>query len=368
MSERGIYHPLIELTIARIKETVREPEAMFWIFVFPVLFALGLGIAFRDRVPERIPVAIDSRMPDSEKVSEIISQSYRLKVKILSPADAFQDLRTGKVALVLSREPELMQSQSLEAHRVNPRRADADFFFIYDPTRSESQIARLAVNDALQSGMGRKEMVSVMDKEVREPGARYIDFLIPGLVGMNLMGSGMWGVGFAIVFARTRKLLKRYAATPMRRSHFLLAFMLSRLLFLVWEVGMVIACGWLFFNVRVYGSLLSLTLVSIIGALTFAGMGLLVASRATTIESATGWMNFIMLPMYLLSGCFFSYSRFPEFMHPFIRALPLTALNDAMRAVINQGAPLFHSWLELIVLSAWGAISFILALRIFKWQ
>jgi len=368
MSAEKIHHPLIELTIARIKETVREPEAMFWIFVFPVLFAIGLGIAFRDRPPEKIPVAIDSRMNDSARVAELISKSSRVKPKILSPEYAFQDLRTGKVALVVSRNPELGPSQSRDTDKIKLLRDGADFFLIYDPTRSESQTARLAVNDALQAGMGRKDVILVQDKEVREPGARYIDFLIPGLVGMNLMGSGMWGVGFAIVFARTRKLLKRYAATPMRRSHYLLAFMLSRMIFLIWEVGMVVLCGWILFNVKVYGSLLDLTVVSIIGSLTFAGMGLLVASRATTIEAASGWMNFIMLPMYLLSGCFFSYSRFPEFMQPFIRALPLTALNDAMRAVINQGAPLFNSWLELLVLALWGLISFAIALRIFRWQ
>jgi len=367
MSESRIHHPLMELTIARIKETIREPEAMFWIFVFPVLLALGLGIAFRDRPPEKIPVAINSRMKDTSQIAEMISRSPRLKAQMIAPADLGQFLRTGKVALIISRTREINFLKSNRAENLQAQ-SGADLFLIYDPTRSESQLARLAVSDALQSGMGRKDVIALQDQEVKEPGARYIDFLIPGLVAMNLMGSGMWGVGFGIVFARTRKLLKRLAASPMRRSHYLLAFMLSRLVFLVGEVAAVVGFGWLVFEVKVYGSILDLAIVAIIGSMTFTGMGLLVASRATTIETASGWMNFIMLPMYLLSGTFFSYSRFPALLQPFIRALPLTALNDTMRAIINQGDPLFKSWLELLVLILWGSVSFAVAVRIFRWQ
>ncbi len=368
MISKKIRHPLVEMTVARLKETIREPEAMFWIFVFPILFAIGLGIAFRDRPPEKLPVAIDQRMSDAAKVSQMIAAGSNLKPVLISPAQAGQNLRTGKIALVVSHDPKIISAKNNAADALKANGLGPDFFLIFDPTRPESQLARLAVSDALQAGAGRKDSISLQDEKVTEPGSRYIDYLIPGLVGMNLMGSGMWGVGFAIVFARTRKLLKRYAATPMRRSHYLLAFMFSRLMFLVWEVGMVVACGWIFFNVKVYGSILDLILISIIGSMTFAGMGLLVASRATTIEAASGWMNFIMLPMYLLSGGFFSYTRFPAFLIPFIRALPLTALNDAMRAVINEGLPLFHSWLEILVLIAWALVSFTVALKIFRWQ
>ena len=211
-------------------------------------------------------------------------------------------------------------------------------------------------------------MISIRDNKVVTPGSRYIDFLIPGLIGMNLMGSGMWGVGFAVVLARTRRLLKRLAATPMRRSHYLLGFMLSRMIFLVPEVAILVAFGWLVFKVKVYGSIPDLVIVAAFGSMTFAGLGMLVASRAKTIEAASGWMNFIMMPMYILSGAFFSYERFPAFAIPIIRALPLTALNDALRAVMNDGKPLYAIWLELAVLAVWGLLSFGVALKIFKWQ
>ncbi|MFH2000894.1 MAG: ABC transporter permease, partial [Planctomycetota bacterium] len=213
-----------------------------------------------------------------------------------------------------------------------------------------------------------RDVVSSVTETASQPGSRYIDFLIPGLVGLNLMGSGMWGIGFAVVVARTRKLLKRFAATPMRRSHYLASFALSRLVFLGFEVVAVVGFGWVFFDVEIHGSLAALALVTLVGAASFAGLGLLAAARPRTVEAVSGWMNFIMLPMWLLSGTFFSYERFPEIFRPFIRALPLTALNDALRAVMNDGAQLVTTWPQLAILSAWGAISFVTAVRIFRWQ
>jgi len=243
-----------------------------------------------------------------------------------------------------------------------------ELVLVYDPTQSQSELARLIARDTIEQGLGRQNLAAIRDEQVTAPGSRYIDFFLPGLIAMNLMGSGMWGVGFAVVLARTRKLLKRLAATPMRRSHYLLAFMLSRMIFLIPEVALLVLFGWLLFGVKVAGSLLDLALVSALGSLTFAGLGLLVASRSKTIEAASGWMNFIMMPMYVLSGVFFSYTRFPKIFIPLIRAMPLTALTDALRAVMNEGKPLAGSGLEIAVLLFWGLASFAVALKIFRWQ
>jgi len=185
---------------------------------------------------------------------------------------------------------------------------------------------------------------------------------------MNLMGSGLWGVGFAIVTARMRKLLKRLSATSMRRSHYLTSFVLSRMLFLTLEVACVLLFAWLVFGYTVRGSLLEMSVLLLVGAFTFAGIGLLVSSRATTIEGVSGLMNLVMLPMWLLSGTFFSSERFPAFLQPFIKALPLTALNDSLRAVMNEGLPLSSEWPALLVLLAWCAAGFLLALKLFRWQ
>jgi ABC-type multidrug transport system permease subunit len=342
-------HPLVELTMTRVREFLREKEAVFWVFVFPVLMTFALGIAFRNTAPDKTLVAIEAGNTKASETASMLSRSPDITATVLSPDEAAQALRSGKVSIV-----------------VKP--VNDTFEYHFDPTRPESRTARLLVDDVLQRGKGRADVVSVGETRVTEPGARYVDFLVPGLIGMNLMGSGLWGLGFTVVIARSRKILKRFAATPMRRSHYLLSFMLSRLVFLVLEVAAVIAFAWVAFGFTVRGSWLSVALITMLGGFTFSGLGLLVAARPTTIEGVSGLMNFIMLPMWLLSGTFFSSERFPQILQPFIQALPLTALNNALRALMNEGASLSSNWAAIAILVAWCVISFVVALKIFKWQ
>ena len=350
-ANRQSLHPLIELTTMRIREFVREKEAVFWVFIFPVLMTFALGIAFRNTAPEKTFVAIegDATNPSVIETANILTQSPETTATVLSLDDATKALRSGKVAIV-----------------VRPKENAYEYRF--DPTRPESRTARLIVDDVLQRAKGRSDVVHYGEERITEPGARYVDFLVPGLIGMNLMGSGLWGLGFTIVIARSRKILKRFAATPMRRSHYLLSFMLSRLVFLFLEVAAVVVFAWLAFGVTVRGSWISLSLMTLLGGFTFSGIGLLVAARPKTIEGVSGLMNFIMLPMWLLSGTFFSSERFPQVFQPFIKALPLTALNTLLRSIMNEGAPLWTNWINVAILLTWLVISFIVALKIFRWQ
>ena len=274
----------------------------------------------------------------------------------MQPGAAAEALRTGRVELTLG--------------VVGPGQASAPpgLTYRYDPARPAGRTARLEADAVLQRAAGRPDRLAARDQLVSEPGARYIDFVIPGLIGLNLMGSGIWGVGLVVVTMRTQKLLRRFAATPMSRFHFMASLMLSRLVFLVLEVAVLVIFGWLAFDVAVHGSLVDLVLVSLLGSLAFTGIALLTAARATTLEAANGIMNLVMVPMWLLSGSFFSYERFPDAVLPAIRALPLTAVNDALRAVMNEGRPLAASWVELLVLAAWTVVSFAVALRIFRWR
>jgi ABC-2 type transport system permease protein len=352
----GKPHPLIELTLARMREFWRQPSAIFWVFGFPVLLAFVLGIAFRDSAPQKMQVAVENSAANAPEIAATIASAPELQPVVLSPAEAANALRRGQVALVV-RWGELDGPGS-----------NTGFDYRFDPTRPESRVARLAVDDVLQRAAGRVNPAEARDRVFSEPGARYIDFLIPGLIGLNLMSSGMWGLGFAIVQARTQRLLKRLAATPMRRWHFLMSLMLSRLVFLVLEVAALLLFGYFVFDVRVHGSWLNVALVALIGSMAFSGIGLLVGARTKTVEGASGLMNLVMLPMWLLSGSFFSAAKFPDFLQPFIKALPLTALNDALRAVMNDGAGLETVGLGLAILSLWGVVSFIIALRIFRWQ
>ena len=341
-------NPLVELTRARLVEFLREPEALFWSFAFPVLLALALGIAFRERPAERYRVAV---VDASGALPELLAAATELEVKPLTDEEAERSLRKAQADVIL------------RATGGAPRYA-----FELDPSRPESRAARLATADALQRALGRADVAEIGEQRVEQPGARYIDFLIPGLIGLNLMGSGMWGIGFSVVTARNRNLLKRLFATPMRRSHFLLSYILSRLVFLVLEVAALTGFGWLVFGVAVRGSLAALAVVALVGAFVFAGLGLLVAARPRTQEAVSGWMNLVMLPMWLLSGSFFSYERFPEWAIPAIKALPLTATNDALRAVINDAAPLHACAVPLALMLGWTLVSFVLALKLFRWQ
>lgn len=339
--------PLAQLTLAWMRGFYREPEALFWVFGFPIVLAFALGIAFKNRGPGELRIGVARGAGDSA-AARILEAAPGLTSVVLDSADARQALRTGRVALVVVPGDALV--------------------YRYDSTRTESRLARLEVDDALQRDRGRTDRAVVRDDRTTEPGSRYIDFLIPGLLGMNLMGSGLWGVGFSVVQARTKGLLKRFLATPMRKGHYLLSYMLSRLLFLVIEVAALIGFGWLVFDVGVRGSLLTLGAVTLVGAFSFAGLGLLVASRAKTIEAVSGLMNLVMLPMWILSGTFFSYARFPDAMQPFVKALPLTGLNDALRGVMIDGASITHVAVPLGVVAGWGLVSFLVAVKIFRWR
>ncbi|HEV8200619.1 MAG TPA: ABC transporter permease [Candidatus Polarisedimenticolia bacterium] len=343
--------PFRALLVSRLREFYREPEALFWVYGFPVLLAIGLGIAFRERPPEqvRIDVLVEAQAGRAAEDLRTLQADPLFQARACHGDECAQRLRLGRTDLVV-----VPGAQGLE--------------FRFDPTRPESVLARARTEDALQRAAGRADPVKVEEHPVTQPGSRYIDFLIPGLLGMNLMGGGLWGIGFVLVDMRVRKLLKRLVATPMRRSDFLLAMMGSRILFMLPEVALLLAAGALLFHVRVQGSLLAVLAVALLGAVSFAGLGLFVACRAQKIETVSGLMNVVMLPMWLLSGIFFSSERFPAALQPAIQALPLTLLNEALRAVILEGASLSSQAIRLGGLALWGAVSFVLALRWFRWS
>jgi ABC-2 type transport system permease protein len=337
---------IVQLALLRVRTFLREPEALFWTFGFPILMAIGLGLAFGEGQEEQSHVGV-VRGSIAEAHLKALELSPELSVQLLSPEEAERSLRQGEVAVILSGNDELVSS--------------------YDPTRPDSRMARLAVDRVLQDAAGASRPLEVIERPQRQRGSRYIDWVIPGLIGLNLMSTGLWGIGFGIVNMRQKKQLKRLSATPMRRGDFLISQILARLAFLALEVPPIVLFAWLVFDVRIEGSLLAVAVVVLLGTVAFAGLGLLAATRARTVEGVSGIMNVIMLPMFILSGVFFSSRRFPDAMQPFIQALPLTALNDALRAVYNDGLPLTAIPLQLAILMAWTLGSTLLALRLFRW-
>jgi ABC-2 type transport system permease protein len=342
---------MVQLTLVRFREFIREPEAVFWTFVFPILLAAGLGIAFRQRRPDRIQIGVITTAPGSAAVIQSLKKDSMLVVQTFDDSSGAHALRTGKVALL-----------------VVPTGKTDSVRYVYDRGRSDAVNARIVVDQSVQIGAGRVDPVRATDTYITEKGSRYIDFLIPGLLGMNLMGSSIWGLGFAIVTARSKKLLKRLMATPMSRAQYLLSFLASRLVFLILEVFTLLGFGHLAFGVPLRGSLVTLLLICLLGAISFGGLGLLTASRARTTEAVSGIMNFIMLPMWIFSGVFFSSANFPNAVQPFIRLLPLTAVNDALRANMLEGASLAAVSPQILIILVWGVVSFFAALKLFRWR
>jgi ABC-2 type transport system permease protein len=346
---------LWQLTLARFREFYREPAAVFWVYGFPLVLALLLGMAFQNRPIERIRVDIVHDSPGglaaAERIRDSLAIDSRLSITLGDAAVCRNRMRTAKTDIVIT----------------PPAESSGVASYLTEANRPESVLARNAVDNAqLRSQLPASSLPT--ETTLNEVGGRYIDFLIPGLIGTNLMGGGLWGVGFVITDMRVRKLLKRFVATPMRRSDFLLSLILSRLVFTMIEIALLWLVAWSVFGIVIFGNVLALLVLIFSGGLCFGGIGLLVACRAKTIETVSGLMNAVMLPMYLLSGVFFAADRFPAVMQPFIQALPLTVLIDGLRSVMNEGAGLGAILVPCSILAAWGIAGFTIALRIFRWQ
>lgn len=374
---QGKFAPVKQLILTRLREFYREPAAVFWVYVFPLLMTFTLGLAFRAEPRQ----SFDLTIVQSDQSSELLrllqaDEQQRFQIQELPMEEARRKLRTGKTELVLIPQGALESAKEQqsgtgnEADRIRTGSSETRprLTFWFDPRNQNSGLARIAVDDYLQRKKGRQDVFDSELKVMDEPGGRYIDFLVPGLICMNLMGSGLWGVGFAIVDLRIRGLLKRFIATPMRRSDFMLATMISRMFFLIPELLMVMLFAWLVFDVRIFGSIGLVALLILLGSFQFAGIGLMVASRARTIETVSGLMNLVMLPNWIFAGIFFSSSKFPGVMQWLVQALPLTPLVDALRAVMLEGHGIGQIWPQLIAIICWTVVSFAIALRLFRWN
>ena len=339
--------PLVQLTLARLREFMREPEAVFWSFVFPIVISLSLAIAFPSRAARDVLVGL-APGASTEPLRAALTRAGGIAVRDVPPDDERRALREGVVNIVVV-------PTSPPTYR-------------FDPARDDSRLARAVVDEALKRAAGRADPWKAREEPQQVAGSRYIDWFIPGLIGMGIMTNGMWGIAFGIVQARMRKLLKRMLASPMRRRDYLLAQLIARLVFLPAEILVPLVFAMVAFGMPVNGSAAAIVVVALVGALSFGAIGLMMATRARSIEAISGLMNLVFLPMWILSGVFFSSANFPAAVQPVIHALPLTALVDALRAVILDGASLGGVKSELLVLTAWGFVPFFTALRLFTWR
>jgi ABC-type multidrug transport system permease subunit len=345
-----------QLFLLRLRDFFRKPAAVMWVYGFPLFLAITLGLAFSGSGPDapmspgEAPVAIRTdRDPDAAEALGRQLRDRGLEVRQVHGEAGRHTLRSGRVSLV-----------------IDPASGGYDYYF--DPARSDSLLARYRVDNLIQRWKGGASAWPTTDHQSSEPGDHYIDFLIPGLTGFNLMSGGLWAVGFVVVDVRVRKLLKRFLATPMRRGDCLLSVVDSRLLFLLPEMLVLVLAGWLLFGVPVRGDPLMLALVVLVGGAAFAGVGLLLACRTERVETVSGLINVLSMPLWMFSGTFFSAGRFPAAAQPLIQASPLTHLNEALREVMLDGASLAQVSWRLAILPGWTAVSSCLVLRWFRWH
>ncbi len=342
---------LKQIALTSFREFIRTPEAVFWTYGFPVIMAMVLGLAFSSDEQVPLPVVVVRAEGQTELVQPLtarLSDNKRLSVTELPRDEAELGFKHGKFVVML------------EGPVSAPKMS-------FDRMRPDAELTRMHVEHTLlhRGGDGR-EVITTSSVEIA--GSRYIDFLIPGLIGLNLLGAGMWGVGFNVVRMRDRKMLRRLMVTPMRKVEFLFAFMLSRLVLVIPDAALIVLFGALAFDVPVLGSLWIIMLVTLLGGFCFMGLGLLVAARTKTIEGVSGIMNLIMVPMWLLGGSFFSSERFPDAMQWLIQALPITHINDALRAVMLEGSGLAEVWGQLLFLLLFSVACLFSAVKLFRWS
>jgi ABC-2 type transport system permease protein len=366
------------LVLAHALAIIREPGVIFWGIVFPILMSLGLGIAFTKKADILRKVAVISNtritVSDSSAIFRFLDMKceehnpekqddYRWKLEIkdeklgksvylfyyLSWDEAIVLLKRGTVNLIL-----------------NSNNGRTEYHF--DPVNSDAELTYLKLSGMIGSGVvlpeGRNEEI----KPMTVAGTRYIDFLIPGLITLGVMMSTMWGISYGIIEKRSKKLLRRMVATPMKKSHYLIALLTVRITLNFIEALVLLLFALIVFKMQIQGSISALILLFLTGNIAFAGLAILLSSHTSNTEVGNGLINAVVMPMMVLSGIFFSYHNFPDWSIPVIEKLPLTMLTDGMRSIFNEGAGWPQVALPILILTTIGVVLFGAGLKIFKWH
>ncbi|XOV95048.1 MAG: ABC transporter permease [Bacteroidota bacterium] len=346
---------LILLIDVELKEYLREPGILFWALFFPILLALGLGLAFSGKGEQKRSVAVvcqvsDCQLPfglDGNKDKVLGNEKIGITTYEFIESDwdeAIKMLKKGIVSMILE-----VKGDDVQYH--------------FDPNNAEANYAYLQLSEALKGVEINQDNITVLEQK----GTRYIDFLVPGLLAMGVMMSCMWGISYSNVDRRNKKLLRRMVATPMKKYNYVASQLVSRLMLSAVEVLLLVGFTKWIFDVSITGSILAVILLVIAGNVAFTGLAILIASRTANTQIANGLINLVVMPMMILSGIYFSYHNFPDLMISIIQFLPLTVLADSIRSVFIEGATLVNVLPEIIGLFAFGFILYGLGIRIYKW-
>ncbi len=327
--------------------------------------ALGLGVAFSGKKELLHSVAL---VPSQTIEDTLISNT------LFSGASPFDTIIEKKFESGYGKTRYLFHVTSWENAELLLKRGTASCIitekhnqitFHSDPLNPESELVSIQLSRFFKTGEIETFQGNIELLETK--GLRYIDFLVPGLLSLGVMMSVMWGVCYALIEKRSKKLLRRMVATPMRKAHFLIAQWVSRMFVTFLETTILLVFAVCFFRVSIQGSLFAFIILLIAGNFCFFGFSILISSRTANMQLGNGLISIITTPMMVLSGIFFSYQNFPPWAVSVIKLLPLTKLADEARNIINEGAGFLQVYDGILVLGILGFIAFLIGLRIYKW-
>jgi ABC-2 type transport system permease protein len=374
------YRQLWQLIMAHFKDLIREPAVLFWGIVFPILMSLGLGLAFTQKQEMVREIAV-VKNPGTAVVSDTCYKLLRFLNKQTKPGGkdregnaysvfTMKDDQMGNTIFHFTEMPMHQAIILLKRGQLNLilSESDSGLRYHFDPLNPDAQLSYLKLVRVLDHRGMVPESDPASIKPLTLKGTRYIDFLVPGLIAMGFMMSCMWGISYGIIDNRSKKLLRRMVATPMRKSHYLIALITVRFGMNFVEAMLLFLFAWLAFGITIQGSVPALMLLFIAGNTAFAGIAIFMSSHTSKTEIGNGLINLVVMPMMVLSGIFFSYHNFPDWSIGFIRNLPLTMLADGFRSIFIEGAGITDIVLPALILTTTGLVFFIAGLKIFKWH
>ena len=363
---------LIQLILIHYREFIREPGILFWSIIFPVLMAWVLGIAFskQNELVQQVALVEDSVQLNADMSQFLNDAIYTENPEKDEPGyyeKTIHNEKLGKTSykfLMTDWDGGLLLLKRGQVNlilRVYPDSVE----YYFDPLNPQAKMVYIMLSSAINNEQLIYETASI--NPLTQKGNRYIDFLIPGLMAMGVMNSLLWGISYALIDMRSKKLMRRMVATPMKRSEFLISIFVARLSITIIEALILLSFAFAYFHISIQGSLPALILIFLAGNIAFSGIAILISCRTANSRIGTGLINVITLPMTVLSGVFFSYHNFPDKVIPIIQKLPLTMMADSIRSVFIEGAGIAQVSLNAGILTTLGIICFAIGLRVYKW-
>ncbi|PHM67801.1 ABC transporter [Xenorhabdus stockiae] len=360
---------LINLMKTQFRQYIREPEILFWSFGFPLLLVWLLGLSFSSQdIPERyIGIVLPTEVAEQQKIKQWGEQftAHEHTISGIINQDEIKRNNLVKVKYHIKYYPDR------EAVILGLKRGDIQMFIeqntqgkqihYLDPQDGDALLTYYLLNQ--QEGKQTDKNLFILET----PGLRYLDFLIPGLLAMAIMETCLIAVGWALAEKRLARVTRQMCITPMRKTTFLMAHILACLIINFVEILIIYQFAKIYFDIEIQGSFYAFLLLLFAGNICFSGVAVLVASRARKAQTANGLLEVSILIQVLLSGIFFSYKHFPQWMVNIVEYLPLTILADNMRKVFIEGGDLLQVVPASIALVVIGIMTFILGMRIFRW-